>query len=224
MIESTPATTRMGYRAKVSRPSTIPPASTYVSEYIDRLPQGLESHPGIRTKGSVIRSFVSGLDLVAMKAALPSELHEYLDPNLPSSLWVPDAKANAVFLAIRDALCLDDAAYVRHAYERNRDYLRGPFFAAILRLLNPERLMRNFERAWGHAHQGLPLMLQMSRDGDQTIASATLTYPMHLTPSLVVEGYVTAWRAVLVHHERRGAECKLASYSPTRSVLEARWS
>ena len=199
-------------------------SATFVESYLARLPDGLDSYPEVQTKASIVKLHLRGLPRERLAAMLPPELHEYLASDLPPSLWIPDAKANCVFLAARDAYCPDDEAFRAHSLERNVEYLSGPFFRAVLKILSPERLMKTAGLGWNQAHRGLPMELSVRKEGPRSIALATLRPPADLVPRLVAEGYLTAYQAILDHHGVRDLRLRTVEFAPTRIVMEASWS
>ena len=185
-----------------------------VLEYLERLPEGLDSYPGALVKNSVVRVWVEGHDIERLAATLPEALVPLVREELAVSAWVPEVHAMVIYLQVRELFFDDDDAYVRDAKERNRKLLAGPLYRMVLSLLSAERIYKTSRRVFNLMHRGTDLTVDVSR----TPWVWKAKFPANLVPELMGRCYATAVIAALELNGQRGVEAALVEL--TEMTLE----
>lgn len=158
-----------------------------VRDYLDRLPDGLDSYPDHRCKASVLRAFLSGHDLNRLKRSLPDALAPLADANTAVTTWITEVQLNVVMLTRRALFFDDDEAFVRDASRRNRELLEGPLYRMLTKFFSTERIGAMGRAVYHQMHRGIVLELHPG-----TPSQWSLRYPPHLMPELVARCYATA--------------------------------
>ena len=169
-----------------------PTAST--EAYLRRLPEGLESYEGHLVKMSVVRAWVEGHSLAALREALPQPLVPGELLERPVTAWVPEVHATVVYLTMRDLFFDDDDAYVEAAYAKNSKLLRGPLYRVLTTLFSWQRISSLGGSVFARMHRGIESTAEVV--GDRGLRWR-LDYPEHLVPPLIGRCYVTALVAAL---------------------------
>ncbi|MFK7990756.1 MAG: hypothetical protein AB8I08_32345 [Sandaracinaceae bacterium] len=155
--------------------------------YIDRLPGGLDAYPDHRSKASVLRAFLDGHDMDALRAALPAELAALADPKTAVTTWLPEVHLNAVMLARRAVFFDSDEAFVEDAAKRNRQLIESPLYRMLIKFFSTERVGAMGRTVFHQMHDGIELEIHPG-----TPMRWALRYPPHLMPELVARCYATA--------------------------------
>ncbi len=186
------------------------PAS--VEAYLDRLPSGLDSHPGYQVKMGVVETWADGHDAAELKAALPDPPRTGLFHKRVTG-WVSEVHATVVYLTVRELFFDSDDAYVAAALEKNRSLLARPIYRAAGRLFTPQRLMKTGSMVFGLMHRGIEA-------GPTEDASGRLgwlmKFPEHLVPELIARCYATALVAALGIGGARRPTARVVEFSPTQ--------
>src|SRR3954447_26575263 len=127
-----------------------------MESYLEALSAGLDSHPDCHHKASITRQVLERFPTDKLPP-LPAPLQELVDAPPPSSLWIPEVHATALFLAICDAHFESDDDYVRFSLDFNRELLRGPLYRVLMFMASPTRLVPFVGRQWGALHRGSTL-------------------------------------------------------------------
>src|SRR3954468_10098960 len=127
-----------------------------MESYLEALSAGLDSHPDCHHKASITRQVLERFPTDKLPT-LPAPLQELVDAPPPSSLWIPEVHATALFLAICDAQFTNDDAYVRYSLDFNRELLRSPLYRVLMFVAVPALLIPQVGKQWGALHRGSTL-------------------------------------------------------------------
>lgn len=195
-----------------------------VAEYFELLPLGLDSHPDCVVKASVYRNALESRPLNEVVTELPDALVQLVREPPPVSVWVPEAHANAIMIAIRDRhfeagpAGLD--AFQEWAHERNQRLLTRPLYRALFLLLSPERLLSGLERRWSAFRRGTSLHVLEAGRGH---AAVSLRYPTNLYDEVALAGLTGAFRAAAEAAGAHAIKVELAERTPRQARWVAGW-
>lgn len=190
--------------------------------YVDRLPQGLESHRECRTKASVLRALLECLPGPLAAGRLPAVVADALEAPPLRSAWMPTVVLNAVQIAVADAL--GEAAFLRIALDMNRRIFASPMYRPLVCVASPATLLKVSSKVWGAFHTGTTLRTVLSPGRMVGMVS----YPPHLFVRVLLEEKAGAFHAAL---EAAGAKgpgggaptVKLTSLAETRATFVSDW-
>jgi hypothetical protein len=143
-----------------------------------------------------------------------------LDLDRPIPTWVPEVHANVLYLAIRKAHFVDDAAFLAHARESNRAVLDTPFNRLVFWAASPRAILRSAGLRWGSLHRGSGIEVRSARDCSAEIG---LSFPCGLYPELVLRATGSGIALALENTGARDVEVHLRVVEPRRALFSARW-
>jgi hypothetical protein len=196
-----------------------------VERYLEELPNGADSYPHCRIKGSVVVSILTtcGLPLPFAPGLVPPEA-EVLTREMPSvNDWVPEVHYATLSLAVREQRFPGPEGlhgFDQWVLDENKRLLTGPLYRVLFMVASPERIVRAGGERWGRFHRGSTLSVRSEAKGRVT---GRLTYPEKLFPPLTLRGFAMALRAAA---EAAGAEGVSASHhvkSETSTEYELAW-
>jgi hypothetical protein len=197
-----------------------PPTPT-VEAYLASLPSGVDSYPECQQKASVFHEFLRDIELAPLGPNVPPAIVALVESPPPSTAWLPEVHANAVFLAARARAFADDEAFVRHAYRVNVILLQSPVYAILFRFISPERVLRGATSRWAHFHRGMELVIDRIETGRATVR---LVFPPGLMPPLLGRCYATAFRAAIEAAGGLNTIVELVAFDAVSFECRARWS
>lgn len=180
-------------------------------DYLEQLPEGLDSYPGALAKNAVVRAWVEGHDIERLAATLPESLVPLVRKEVAVSSWIPEAHAMVIYLQVRELFFADDDAYVLDAKERNRQLLAGPLYRIVVSLLSAGRIGKTSRQVFNLMHRGTDLMV----DVDRWPWVWKAKFPAYLIPELLGRCYTTAVVAGLELNGQKGVEAVLVEHTPT---------
>ncbi len=190
-----------------------------VLAYLERMPDGLASHPECRAKASIYRSAMADLDVSGATPPLPAPLVELLTRPAPSGDWIPEAYNNALHLALADLHFENDDDFVDRAYEANRALFRSPMHRALMLLASPQRVLNGARKRWRAFHLGTRFELET----DGNTAQVVLSYPVGLHDLLMLQCFAVAFRAAVEAARGKNVSVELTQVSPARAEFAGRW-
>lgn len=180
------------------------PSTPRLQAFLSGLPQGLDSFPACRAKGSMLRAALELRAIPDGAAALePRIARLFFDPP-PSSAWITEAEYVAFSLAMADLRHMDAPAFTRYWHEVMLHMTDGVYSAA-LSLLSPSLLLRSMAALWGGFHRGLPLSAATLPGG----LLLQMTIPRGLFPPIIFDGFVGVFQALLKRSRRPASRALL---------------
>ncbi len=194
--------------------------------YLERLPDGIRSHPQCLVKASVLRDVVDSRPLVtADLESLPAEVVQLVREPHPVSSWIPEVHALVVMLAVRDRHFAageeGSRTYEDWTYRRNRRLLARPLYRALFLLLSPDRLVRGVGRRWSMFRRGSSIEVVSREPGRVELEMIS---PPFLYEETVGRGLMGALRAATELAGGRAVEVELRSIEERSIRYELRWS
>jgi hypothetical protein len=168
-----------------------------LAAYLETLPSGLASYPKALVKGSVVRDFILGSNLVAHIRAgqLATDLEALVRDPPPPGAWIPETHFVAITVAINALRFKEDGgvpAFERWALDVNRRLLRSALYRVLFLVVSTERVFIGTERRWSAFHRGSDLHV-VSRAGREAVLE--LTFPPKLFPDLLLRAFGCALQA-----------------------------
>lgn len=176
-------------------PASTPAANTpLLNAYLASLPQGLDTSPEVQQKGSVVQSFLEGVQIHPHLSILPAAVAEMVKRPPPPSAWISEVKAFALFLACADLCFPSGDAYVEFAYRASRKIIAGPIYSMLFPMLGVKRIVKVVAGRWEQFHRGTSLSV-VHFEG--TEGRLKLDSPPYATPLLMARCHGTSIRAAV---------------------------
>lgn len=192
------------------------------SAYVAALPDGLDSHPECKAKGSMLRVDLKAMPAPETSGLLPREIEALLHDLPLNSQWIPEVHNVAAHLAAYDLRFGDDwDAAASHIYLSNKRLLESPLYKALFLLASPGLLLRGAQWRWGQLHKGVELKAVLH--DDRRSGTITLSYPSNLFSHEFVRGIGAGIKALLEANRTTSIEHEVTSYSSTHAVIEGSW-
>jgi hypothetical protein len=191
-----------------------------LERYLAGLPGGLDAHPAVQAKGSVVRNVLQGQPVAELAARVPEPLRRLvLDPPIGSE-WVPEAHLAALVHAIADLGGMSDDDVCLWARARNRALFETPAYRILMTVMSPAALVRFAGGRWENWHRGTRLEVEgVSDDG----VRATLTFPPHLFDPLMLVVFGQAFVAALELSNAAVPTVTVEESGPESARYVARW-
>jgi hypothetical protein len=192
-----------------------------LSEYVDRLPNGLDSYPNVTAKGSILSRLVDAYRGVAPEGMPAPLTAHFVRPPAPNE-WVPEVHLVALTTSVVDTLFRDQppAAFERWALQENKQLLRGPLYRILFSVLSPERILVGLEKRWSAFHRGTTFE---QIDVGPSMAIVRFRYPPYLLSPQTLTTRSTAIRAAVETAGAKLVTVDAREESPRSTVFEVRW-
>jgi hypothetical protein len=214
----------------LARYSLIPPRPAAkarfatLARYTEALPQGLESYPGARAKGAIVRQLL--LDPVhplPLGDGLPPHLEELIRKPPSVNDWVPLVDLCALHAAAFDCAFAEEgglSAYEEWTFQRDLQLLKAPVYRSLIAVRRPERLLTNHAARWSAFHRGSSVHVMAVTDGKIAVR---LSYPPHSWPKVSRIALGAAFRAAVVVAGAQWGEVTSKEESASVSSFDIRW-
>ncbi|MBV1860230.1 MAG: hypothetical protein KUG77_17585, partial [Nannocystaceae bacterium] len=177
-------------------------------------PDGLNSFPGYRAKGSLVRTALGLYSFSeAQLSALPKVLREVVQDPPTSNRWVPEVEYTALCLALADAHGWSDREFAGFWYELTKSLIASVLYAGLLRFLTPKLLLRTAPLRWAHFHQGVTLKTRPAPGG----LWAEIEFPEGLVPPICTRAYADVLQATVDSSGRR-TQTQLVEETKSKAV------
>lgn len=190
-----------------------------LAEYIARLPEGLDSYPECRAKGTLVVTALEGHDLERIGDDLPPQVLEMLRDPPATGIWVPGTMSDAVFYAIVDAFYPTEEEVFEWTRERTRRTSESRLYRALARVASPKTLLRMASAAHGLFQRGTELDATYGHNE----ATIRLTHPPHLHGGLNHRVNCPMFEEVLLGAGATQARVEMVESDPELAVYEAKW-
>lgn len=194
--------------------------SRYADDYLDALPNGLDSHPQCMLKASILQDFATDVD-VALADNLPPTLAALIRNPQPASAFVSEVHVNVILGVLLDtSLGGRVAALVAHAHARNTALFSRPFYRAMFFVSSPERVLRRASDRWATMRRGSALEVV-----EHTATSAVLriTFPKNLLPPYIATVRAATFEDVVTCAGARDARVVLEDLGAEAATFRGTW-
>lgn len=194
-------------------------ASARAQQYLDGLPNGLDSHPTFVQKASVFRQFLelaAGVDV----SGLPRALAVLAREPPPVTAWITEVRATATYLAITDLQGWSDQQLLTRALTLNRALVSGPLYRILMTVVSSTMLVRGAPDRWAALHRGIGLTSHLD---SETSATMTLAFPKGLVPPVIARCYATAIQAVFEVSRIKRPSVAVEASDDERAVYRCAW-
>jgi hypothetical protein len=196
--------------------------ASLLQEYLDELPEGLQSYPDCRTKGSAVRLLVNGITDNAQGQDLdkiPVELKRLLHSPPATADWVPGVHYTALNAIFVDECFSSREESLLWVYSAQTRFLGGKIYAPLFKLLPTATLLAGAQRRYCQFHQGVEVDVQAVQTAAHRV---TLTFPSNFMP---------VWRLNIVGESIRAgldlsgvsSRSVLVSHTQTSAIFEVSW-
>jgi hypothetical protein len=194
-----------------------------VEEYLATLPEGIDSYPETKVKGSLIRVVPGDLDRGAVARFLPPKAGALLLDPPPPNAWAPEVWFVAMVTAVYQAGFADAGgvpAWEAWVYAHNRTLLGGPLYRILFAVLSPERLMIGVQKRWSAFRRGSSVRIVEHGKNHSVLKLDT---PPYLLNDLGRRALACAFRAAIELGGAKLAHVTLQAESPSSTMYDMRW-
>jgi hypothetical protein len=166
-----------------------------VARYLEGLPNGVESYPEARVKGSVLRSALVEADFKPEPGVLPEPLERVAKDPPANSTWVPETFHSALMGAIYDARFSEHGgmpAFEASVFDRNRRLFRSPLYRVLFYVVRPERVFIGAQNRWAAFHRGSEVSIVGEGTSSRTLR---LSHPPRLFSEHAIHAFAASFRA-----------------------------
>ncbi|HEY3445482.1 MAG TPA: hypothetical protein VGK67_03915 [Myxococcales bacterium] len=193
-----------------------------LAAHLEGLPSGLASHPDCKAKGTLVRSFASGVRAEQVRGAgLPEQVEALLLTPPTNSSWVPEVLSWAGIFAVGDLEGLDDAAWAGWVARKNRELYTSAVMRLVMNFTSPTLALALSSAYWGVIHHGSRLQVV---DSSGSSARVVLNYPERLFGEPASAALAIAFSVALELSRAHRPVVSLERWTPTQATYEARWA
>lgn len=188
--------------------------------YLRTLPNGLQSYPGCRGKGSVWKNILRWTDTRQLVARVPPSVPIVPEASVLAGAWIPAVQSFAAHLVLRDCLFSSDEEICEHFRVVDRRLLSGPLYKVMFAIASPKQTVQAGDRRFATMFQGIRLHSEQYGD---TGSRVELRYPPFLLPALVGRLYLVAFEVAIELAGGKGVQGKVLHHGETSAQYELRW-
>ena len=189
------------------------------AQYLDSLPEGLESFSDARAKASIYRTvYKHGGDAVR---GLPEALQARLDNPESSSAWIPASDTLALIIALVESQGLEGEEESRFIRDAARALFATPMYRILMWAATPRLLFKGAGLRWSAFFRGCKLVSTVrERDAD-----VFLEAPPGLFTNDLAKIFEDVLRSAVkfTEEESTGARIDLVHFSPSRIHYLGAW-
>lgn len=194
------------------------------AEYVESLPQGLESFSTCAARSTVFEPHVRDFSSLSGEPGLPQQVSNLLSGRLSAERWVPEVVFQTACLVVRDLAFEDDAALHRWIFTTSQEMFEKPLLRTLMKLVSPNLTVLGAAKRWSAFHQGTEAFPGTLKTVDARMqTSMDLRYPPGLFPHLFLVGIEQAFAAAIIAARARDATVGLDSVEPGHARFVASW-
>lgn len=193
-----------------------------VAAYLAGLPDGLDSHPTCLAKGTLVRTFVSGLAPDRVKGAgLPPAIEALLAVLPANSAWLSEVQTWAGIYAFADLQELTGWKWDGWVRAKNLELYTNPVLRLVMNFTSPSLAVPLASAYWGTVHRGSRLSV-LEKAADR--ATLSLDYPPRLFDETAARALGIAFGCAFELSHAKTRSLAFDGWTPTRSLYRASWS
>ncbi len=191
--------------------------------FAESLPNGFDSFPECRCKGSLIQNLTVAHPLSSKAlAAIPDAVRQYFEVPALVSSWYPESHLGGVMYVLHEFVYQgDDDAFTRSFFHASKRLFSKPFYKVLLLVGSPQRLVRGLARSYQLFHRGASMRVVSSTNDHARIE---LEVPEALYPSIVRSATAQALLVAVELSGGRSAQVEHDRVASDRILFELRWT
>lgn len=189
-------------------------------EYINSLPDGLESYPKCQTKTTIALSAIENHDPRELAEGVPEELAALLLNPPPVGVWIPATHSDAIFHLVCDKHYPSEDEMIEWCYQRTVAVAEHPIYAAILRVSGPRIFFSMSVRTHGLFQRGTEIELLVN-SGKRMVCRMTFAPRLHNRFNLLSN--VPLFQGAAELTGGKNVSCRLLEHSRTGADYECTW-
>jgi hypothetical protein len=191
-----------------------------LTAYIEALPNGLDSHPSVRTRADYNLILRKKIDGFLTQAKLPEHVRGRLLTQWRPGEWIPETIYAALSAFCRDAVWKTDQEFHAGMLDTASQMYATPFFRTLMFILSPSLMAMGAAKRWHSFHEGSDLAV--IKQG-ATSVNLLLTFPDTLLPEACLRSIGATFCAAVSGAGARKPSCTLASIEPGRVNFFVAW-
>lgn len=194
-----------------------------VHDYLERLPDGLDSYPQCVAKASLLSHALESRPISPPPGSVPEPVQRLIEQPPPVSAWIPEVTFNAAVLAIYDEVFggTDSKGFEDWVCDMNRQLFASPLYRVLFAFVSPSRLVSLSTSRWSAFHRGSTLTLLEARRDSSRIR---LEFPPRLFGRVMLVGFTAGVRAAAMVAGARDASGELGEITDTFAEYTVQWT
>jgi hypothetical protein len=192
-----------------------------LAQYLDSLPQNLESYPSALTRSDFSLILRRHLDPFLKEGSMPQSLRAVLTAPWKPGDWIPTTTYVALCAVARDHLWLSDQDYHQGMFEVATEMYKGPVYKTLFLMLGPSIAAMGAAKRWDTLHQGTQLVIKKQTKESLCLV---LTSPQNLFTDLAVQSLGAAFCAVAQGSRGRDATFEMVTRNDVEAELLISWT
>jgi hypothetical protein len=191
-----------------------------LAQYLDGLPQQLDSYPSALTRAdfSIILRRNLAPHLVAVD--LPASLSVILSSPWTQGDWIPTAHYVALCELARDHVWQTDAAYHQGMFEVATEMYSGPAYKMLFFMFGPSVVAMSAAKRWDTLHKGTTLAIKKQKKESLDLL---LSYPQNLFSEAGVQSLGAAFCSIAQGSRGKNPKFTPVSFSHTEAEVIISW-
>jgi hypothetical protein len=186
-----------------------------------RLPDGLDSYPECKSKGTMVLSAIEGHRLDDLKPGLPPRVAEMIASPPGAGFWIPAVMSDAVFFAMVDNFYPKEDAMLAWTRERTIRTAKSRLYRALTRLAGPISLLKIASAVHGRFQKGTDLDVLAYSDNS---VSLCLRHPPYLHLGFNHLSNVALFEALVELSGVEEGRFEILTSEPEEARYEGRWT
>lgn len=188
--------------------------------YLLRLPNGIQSHPQVKTLADVALLVRGRWPELPNHPDLPPDLRAALSAPWQKGEWVQETVFMALTALVRDIIYKDDEKYLQFCYDTSKEAYAGPVMRRLMHLVSPSLVVIGASKRWESFKQGTTFR---TKNGKQESTTVVLTYPDHLYVRCMLEGFGKSLHAAIDCTKVSETSVQARIISPTECHYSIAW-
>ena len=192
-----------------------------LTQYLDGLPQQLESYPSAVTRSDFSMILRRQLAPFLTEENLPHSLRSILTAPWKEGDWIPTTAYVALCAIARDQLWQSEQEYHRGMFDVATEMYKGPVYRMLFFMFGPSIVAMNAAKRWDTLHQGTKLVIKKQK---KESINLTLTFPQNLFSEAAVQSLGAAFCAIAQGPGGKDPAFTLLSFSDSEAEVLISWT
>lgn len=192
-----------------------------LADYLDALPEQLESHPKALTKADFSLILRPQLASFITDSFLPSSIRRALNAPWKQGEWIPATAYVALCAIARDQLWQTDEAYHKGMFAVATEMYKGPVYKTLFFMFGPSLVALSAAKRWETLHQGTKLAIKKQQKESLNLV---LQYPKRLFNEVSVQSLGAAFCAIAEGSRGKNSKSTFVNFSETEAEILIEWN